>query len=405
MKKEMIFKFDNSLINKKYILQQGRKLVPLISEINNSLKYEYNTNYAFLHSLLDKTLLQKIEKLTKKHKKIKNILIIGIGGSNLGTIALSEAIKGKLNNQINNKKIYFADTTDPDYLNSIIKILKNKSILVNIITKSGTTIETIANFEAIIKYLKINKKYIIVTTDYNSTLYHLAKKKKFTVLEIPKNIGGRYSVFSVVSLFPLSLLDIKIKELINGALDIQRKCLNGNIIKNQAAISAIILFLKRKPIYDNFFFSNDLESLGKWYKQLLAESIGKNGKGITPIVSIGSTDLHSMYQLNLDGPRDKFTTFIIINRFNSEITMNSKNFKTKKFSLILNKIAKAVKLTYKKKNLPFTEIILQDKSEYSLGQFLQFKMFETIYLAKLMNVNPFDQPAVELYKEEVKKLI
>ena len=98
-------------------------------------------------------------------------------------------------------------------------------------------------------------------------------------------------------------------------------------------------------------------------------------------------------------------TFITVNKFNSEIRINSKEFKTKKFSLILNKIAKAVKLTYKKKNIPFTEIILQDKSEYYLGQFLQFKMFETIYLAKLLELNPFDQPAVELYKEEVKKLI
>ncbi len=405
MKKEMIFKFDNSLINKKGILKFKNELTPLINAINLSLKYEYNTNYAFLHSLLDKKLLQKIEKLNKRYKKINNILVIGIGGSNLGTIALSEAIKGKLNNQINNKKIYFADTTDSDYINSIIKILKNKKTLVNIITKSGTTLETIANFEAVIKYLKINKKYIVVTTDYDSKLYHLAKKKKYAVLEIPKNIGGRYSVFSPVSLFPLALLDIKIKELIKGALDMQRKCLDKNILKNPAMISASTLYLKRKPIYNNFFFSNDLESLGKWYRQLLAESIGKNNKGITPIISIGTTDLHSMAQLYLDGPRDKFTTFIIINKFNSEITINSKDFKTKKFSLILNKITKAVKLTYKKKNLPFTEIILQDKSEYSLGQFLQFKMLETIYLAKLLELNPFDQPAVELYKEEVKKLI
>ncbi len=401
----MIFKFDSSLINKKDIIKFQKELTPLINEIDLSLKYEYNTNYAFLYSLLDNKLLQRIEKLTKKFRKIKNILVIGIGGSNLGTIALFEALKGKLNNQINSKKIYFADTTDPDYLNSIIKILKNKKTLINIITKSGTTLETIANFEVISKQLKVNKKYIVVTTDYNSKLYNLAKNKKYNILEIPKNIIGRYSVFSSVSLFPLSLLDINIRELINGALDMQKKCLNKKILKNQAAISAVILFLKRKPIYDNFFFSNDLESLGKWYRQLLAESTGKNNKGITPIISIGTTDLHSMAQLYLDGPRDKFTTFTTINKFNSEITINSKDFRTKKFSLILNKIAKAVKLTYKKKNLPFTEIILQDKSEYSLGQFLQFKMFETLYLAKLMNINPFDQPAIELYKEEVKKLI
>ncbi len=252
----------------------------------------------------------------------------------------------------------------------------------------------------------------------------MAAEKGFDVLEIPKKVGGRFSVFSSVGLFPLGLIGINFDELLSGARLLRDKCLTSEVINNPAALSACLIYIHYKKgmnIHDMFLFSPDLESIGKWYRQLMGESIGKEFNreqkkvfcGITPTVSIGSTDLHSMAQLYLGGPYDKFTTFIRVLKNKESVKIPDfpdysklvDNIQNIQLSKIMNAILDGVQIAFKKGERPFAEIYLPDKSPSSIGQLLQMKMMEMMYLGFLMNVNPFDQPNVDDYKIETKKIL
>ena len=384
----------------------------------------------------DKDMLGKVRQVIddKLQLRPEYLVVVGTGGSNLGIIAVQQAVLGRLYNQLNPAtKILYADTTDSDYITNIIQLVdptlnRRGSILVDGISKSGTTTETIANFEILLNILRRRKKdyekYVVVTSDRESKLWNLALEKGFDVLEIPKMVGGRYSVLSPVGLFPLGLLGLDIEQLLEGARFIRDMCIQSDIEKNPAAICAAIQFLhyqQGKNVFDLFLFSNDLESVGKWHRQLMAESLGKEfskkGKrvniGFTPTVSIGSTDLHSMAQLYLGGPYDKFTSFVCVGENKSDIDVPRlegyselvSEIQGKSLKTIMDAILEGTKRAFRKDKRPFVEVTLPDKSEGSVGQFLQFKMIETIYLGSLLDVNPFDQPDVESYKRETRGIL
>jgi len=370
----------------------------------------------------------------KSHLKPEYLVVVGTGGSNLGTIAVQEAVLGKLYNQLDPAvKVLYADTTDSDYISNIIQLIepalkRDGSVLVNGISKSGTTTETIANFEIILnllrRYMKDYERYVVVTSDKGSKLWNLALEKGFDVLEVPEMVGGRYSVLSPVGLFPLGLLGLNIEQLLEGARYTRDLCIQSDIEKNPAAICAAVKYLhylEGKNIFDLFLFSNDLESVGKWHRQLMAESLGKefNKKGervnigFTPTVSIGSTDLHSMAQLYLGGPYDKFTSFVCVEKNNWDINVPRlegyselvSGIQGRSLKTIMDAILEGTKRAFRRDKRPFVEITLPDKSEGSVGQFLQFKMIVTVYLGCLLNVNPFDQPDVESYKRETREIL
>lgn len=435
--KQIVFSYEEiALISNKELVNTAKKLQKEIENMKRAASLNYEDDRASINLLHDKKIPEKVEVLIKEKLTLDpNYLIVaGIGGSNLGTIAVQEAVLGKLYNQLSPRiKILYADTVDSDLISNITKIIEpvlngGGNVIIDGVSKSGGTTETIANFEILVNllmdYQKNYEKYVVVTTDKDSKFWNLALEKGFDVLEIPKKVGGRYSVFSPVGLFPLGLMGINIDQLLKGAAAMRDRCLNDKLQENPAAISATLLYLnykKGKNISDLFLFSNDLESIGKWYRQLMGESIGKEfnkyGKkvfnGITPTVSIGSTDLHSMAQLYLGGPYDKFTTFVRVQKNNSNIrTPNLKEYSTlvdrivqKPLPEIMDAILEGVQIAFKKGKRPFTEIILPDKSEYSIGQFLQFKMMEMMYLGSLLNIDPFDQPNVEMYKNETKKIL
>lgn len=411
--------------------------------IKESLKTNYETNYASINAPFDSKICEEISSMINLKKKlnIESLVVIGIGGSNLGTLAIHQALFGSFNNEnSNNTKIYFPDTVDSDYLQEIIKIIENdvkngKKFLINVVTKSGTTIETISIFEIFLSILKKYspnnfKDYIVVTTDKNSKLWDYAIDNDLEKLEIPKNIGGRYSIFTAVGLFPLGFCGIDIRKLLCGAKDMVKKCINiinskeeQNILSNPAATSAIIIYnnyLNGYNIHDTFIFYKNLNFLGSWYRQLVGESLGKKidkfsniiETGITPTISIGTTDLHSVAQLYLGGPRDKFTTFVSVNPRSNIFIPNMKEFYSfnekiqgKEIIMVMDSIVKGVKAAYKNDNRPFISMHFPKISEYCLGQFMQWKMLETIYIGCLLNVNPFDQPEVELYKKETKRIL
>lgn len=433
---EIKFCFDRSLISKEQRHQLSSQIIEEIKNIQWATEMGYDDVRASVNLPMDEKAAEQVLDLVDEKNKLdpRYIVVVGIGGSNLGTLAVFEAILGKKHNlKTNQKKILFADTVDSDLIydikNIIEPVLQNdEHIILNVVSKSGSTTETIANFEILLnlleKYSDHPEDSVVVTTDYDSKLWHLAKEKKYAVLEIPKKVGGRYSVFSPVGLFPLAMIGVNISQLIDGAKKMRSRCLQQDIEKNPAAIAATCSFLhfkEGKNIHDLFLFSDDLESIGKWYRQLLAESTGKEHDlsdnqvftGLTPTYSIGSTDLHSVAQLYLGGPFDKFTTFVQIKNNKHNVILPKyeeyaglvNGIQKKPMQDIMNAIYQGVKKAFIKGNRPFMEVILPDKSETSIGQFLQFKMIETMMIGGLLKIDPFDQPNVEAYKKETRKIL
>lgn len=434
---ELKFDFKDSMVLPIDLNLVEKNMMDEIDVLNNVVKNKNYEDYrSFINLPYDEESLNNIKKIIYEKKKLnpKYLIVIGIGGSNLGTTAIQEAILGKLYNELNpDIKILYADTVDSDIMSSIIQVIepilqKGENIIVNVISKSGSTIETIANSEIILNLLKKYKKnyydYVVVTSDKDSKLWELALEEKFTLLEIPKKVVGRYSVFSAVGLFPLGLIGVNIDLLLYGAKDITRKSINKNLDLNPAAKSASLIYIHYKRgrnIHNLFLFSPGMESIGRWYKQLMAESLGKEYNlkrehvftGITPIVSIGSTDLHSMTQLYLAGPDDKFTTFVKVKHNRNILRVPKeriysklvKGIQEKKLQTLMTAVYKGVTKTFRNHKRPFMEVLINNKSEYAIGQFLQYKMIEMVYLGHLMDINPFNQPNVEEYKAETRKIL
>lgn len=397
----------------------------------------YEAAEASLNLSKDTALLQEVQALAeqKVSPHLKYSIVVGIGGSNLGTKAVYDAVCGYRDTMRPEGELYpkllFAETTDPEWLIGVEHLIENlhsvDEILITVISKSGGTAETIANFEVIAaalteKFGDVTERFVVIT-DEGSKLWDAAGAQNIARLSLPKQVGGRYSVLSAVGLFPLQTVNIQIDQLQQGAAQVLDACLTedgANLALQSAQVLAAHL-QKGYIINDNFFFHPELESVGKWYRQLMGESVGKEHSltgetvhtGITPTVSLGSTDLHSVGQLYLGGPKDKLTTFVSApnklvrvevpqNRIFPELVpmINGKTAED-----IMDAILEGVQIAYQKADLPYMQVTLDGIDEASLGAFLQFKMLEMMYLGQLLNVNSFDQPNVEAYKVETKRLL
>lgn len=405
-----------------------RVLKLLEPEIKRASTYGfYQTVYASLENVK-----QLIDQILSQDPAL--VILIGIGGSSLGALALIQAIFGVYYNTINKIQFYCLDTVDSDTNKQVLVLIEkylaeHKKVIVLIVTKSGTTTETIANAQAVLALVqKYNPTHwaqsVIAITDKDSALWSVAQQYKWRVLEIPTDVGGRFSVFTAVGLVPFGLLGGNITELVEGAAALFTHCAQKNS-DNYAAISAAFLYLyylQGKNIHDTFLFAPQLENLGKWYRQLMGESIGKKYNhagslvevGITPTVSIGTTDLHSVAQLYLGGPRDKVTSFVHIQCSQSTITVYLDAFKNTPVDLgltgmtlntLMNAIFKGTCAAYSADQRPFVTIELEEISAYTLGAFMGLKMLEIVFLGYLLNINPFDQPNVEDYKRKTRDFL
>jgi len=432
--KKITFSYKNSLVSEKEIARVGVKLKKEIENMNAATKKHYEDDRASINIPFDGDMLKQVKNIIQKKKQLKPeyLVVVGMGGSILGTTAIKDAVLGTLYNELNPKiKILFIDNIDADLTNSVMQIIepilrKGKNIIISCASKSGTTTEAIANFEVLVsllkKYKKDYNKYIVITSQQDTKLWNLAQKNNFDLLENPEKVGGRYSVLCPIGLFPLGMLGVNISELLQGAKTMRTLCLKKAIKSNPATLSAIIQYIhykRGKNISDIFLFNRDLASIGNWYRQLMGESIGKEhdihnkkiSTGITPTVSVGSTDLHSVAQLYLGGPYDKFTTFVTLAKTNSSLQVPKLGYdlvdhiENTPYEKIMDAVYGGVAIAYKKGKRPFVEVVFPDKSPNSIAQFLQFKMMEMMYLGYLLEVNPFDQPNVESYKIETKKLL
>ncbi len=367
-----------------------------------------------------------------KTPTLQYIVVIGIGGSNLGTQAVYDAIAGSMSLLYDRlPKLLFLDTVSDERMTAVVRILSRmpsrEDFAIISVSKSGGTTETISNTEVLWRSLEeqfgdVRDRFCFIT-DEGSNLWKASEQHKTHRIAIPKQVGGRYSVMSAVGLVPLLLGKIDIEAMRSGARDALQDNLSDDLTRNHALVSAACTYLHAelgRSIHNSFVYAAKLESLGKWYRQLMGESVGKeknlNGDvvnaGITPIVSIGSTDLHSMAQLYYGGPDDKFTN--IIYSFKGDINLVPREMKMpglvqdiggKSLEQITAAIVGGVKAAYKNKQRPFLEIDMEGITPRELGYYLQFRMIEMMYLAKLMNVNAFNQPAVESYKEATRELL
>ena len=350
----------------------------ILKSCSPSYKYKYSNKF-----------LKKIKK------KSLNLRVIGMGGSILGLKAISQFLSSKIK-----KKVNFIDNLNPDLKN--YKDLKKPLNLV--ISKSGNTLETIANVNILVKK---NHQNIFITQNSESYLKVLANKLKADVIDHNNFIGGRYSVLSEVGMLPSILLGLNEKKFKQLNNIVKNKNFLNSLITNTANI---IFFLKKKK-YNSVIlnYDKDSEDLFKWYQQLVGESLGKKQKGAFPIISTMPKDNHSLMQLYLDGPKNNFFTFFSVNEKKSEKIINSKLLKSysylknKSFGFILNSQKLASEKVFLKKNIPFRSFEILRRNEETLGELFTFFILETILVSKSLGLNPYNQPAVELIKIETKK--
>ena len=371
---------------KKNLLKVKKDLKLLLKENNTVLK-SLSTSYKNTYKV----------KMIQKFNNHDNIRIIGMGGSILG----AESIYDFLNNKIK-KKFTFINNLEPK-----IKKYNSKKKNINlIISKSGNTLETISNANV---YLKKKDKNIFITENKNSYLNNLAKDLKAEIIHHNNFIGGRYSVLSEVGMLPAELMGLnsrKFKQL-NSLIK------NKNFINHLTAnVANTLYFLKQKKL-NSIILNYDEKSnnLFKWYQQLVAESLGKKNNGILPIISTMPKDNHSLMQLYLDGPKNNFFTFFFVRENNSDKIVNKNILSTHNFlkNKNLNQIIFSQKLAtenvFLKKNIPFRSFEIIKRDEKSLGELFCFFILETILIGRALKINPYNQPAVELIKNETKKIL
>ena len=372
--------------NNKVRYSRKKKLIKILKKINRQEIPEfiksYKKNYVYNYK----------KNIINKYKAINNIKIIGMGGSSLGIKALYNFLISKVK-----KKVIFFE-------NLSLQSNKTKSLNI-IISKSGNTLETISNYSVI----KNQRNNLFMCENSNNYIRSLAKKLNCQIINHKNYIGGRYSVLSEVGMLPAIFMGLKPEKFKNF----------NNLIKNKNFINSLldsvvstIYFLSKKK-YNSIILNYDELShdLFAWYQQLVAESLGKNSKGILPMVSSMPKDNHSLMQLYLDGPKNCFFTFFDVNDHSSQKIKNSQLFNS--FNYLKNKNLYQIKSAQKKatenvfriKKIPFRSFKVLLRSEEALGELFTFFMLETILLGDAMKVNPFDQPSVELIKTETKKIL
>ena len=378
--------FKNFKNNKKTNNSQVKKKLLLLSKEKNYILDSIKKNY--------KDSFSKI--IINKYKKYSIFKVIGMGGSTLGT----QSIYGFLKDVVK-KDFIFIDNLRQKKLN-----IKNNKHVNLVVSKSGNTIETVVNSNI---YIRRKDANIFVTENKDNYLLKLANKLKAEIVHHNNYIGGRYSVLSEVGMLPAELMGLDANKFRQLNSLIKNKQFINSLV---SGVSSTLNYIKNKK-YNSIILNYDekSENLFKWYQQLVAESLGKKSKGLLPIVSNMPKDNHSVMQLYLDGFKNNFYTFFYTNELKSENLKSSQILSSQKFlrGKNLSNIMYAQKIAteniFNKKKIPFRSFEIKKRNEKTLGELFCFFILETILIGKLLNVNPYDQPAVELIKKETKKLL
>ena len=396
-------KFQKKILNKKLNNKFNKKIKKVFFEIDHKIYLEKN-----FFNMFSKNFKFNFDfKELRRFKKFKTIAIIGMGGSILGANAIFEYLSKKIQ-----KEIFFFDNLN-EYKNLLFKKnSKKKDILYLVISKSGNTIETLSNFFSL--NINANKKnnIIIISEGKKNILSSIANKLNIYHIEHKNYIGGRFSVLSEVGVVPAFLMGLNIQNFRKNIKNyLKDRSKEKNFLNESSTILANILC--QKKICDLIFLNYEpkLEKFIYWCQQLIAESLGKNGKGFLPVVSNAPKDHHSLLQLYLDGPKNKI--FTIFSKTKKEKIKIKTSAFTRQINFLNNKDLSSIKSAQKdsliqilkKQNMPYREIKVKNDNEETLGELFSYFILETIITAKLANINPFNQPAVEKVKVITKKLI
>lgn len=356
----------------------------------------------------------KIKEFGKKARDYEYFIILGIGGSALGPKVLVESLS-PFNNLIRKNKVFIYDNVDPVTFKHLIEIVDLRKTLINVISKSGSTVETLASFLLFWKIIKdkkldVRQHFIFTTDSEKGNLKIISQQYQIPSLEIPKNIVGRYSVLTPVGLLLAEAIGIKSEELLEGAKEISERAFKEDLNENPMAFLASSLYLmdrlRNKKVLVFLPYSDRLKTMSEWFCQLWAESLGKEGKGTTPYPSLGTTDQHSQLQLWMEGYEDKVILFVSVNNhgFQEEIPEEFHDIEGLRYlgghtlEELINteQLTTEMALTMNKK--PNMKIIIPKIDPFTVGQIFQFLQITTAMAGLLYGVNPFNQPGVELGK-------
>jgi glucose-6-phosphate isomerase len=379
-----------------------------IKELNHTLENPNYTKYeSFVKLPFDENQIVKLLEFKKSidTKNLKKIIVIGIGGSIQGAKAVYEVLK-KHKSLISTE---FIDQIDSEKIQNSTQELKNlnsNEYLIFVITKSGTTTETLYNFELLKNNSNLDLKRVVFITEENSHLISICESKKIPYLTFPKKISGRFSIFTFVGLAPLAISGVNIIKLLEGAME-QINYIN-DFDQNNALFVAGAKSLNKKIINENLYPSRHFGELGKWEKQLFNESLGKSENAIFTSFGNFYLELHSSLQHYLNS-KHIFLNTLYVKDSNplilKETEYLSKNFNQTDTEEIQRAILTSVMRELDQNKIPVVSIELEDYHEKEIGSYLQFKMLEVYFLAKIMDVNPFDQPEVNSYKANLTRYL
>ena len=405
-------------------------IYPQVEAAHNQLEAKSGPGNDFLGWMYlprdyDKEEFARIKEAAAKIREDSDVLVVaGIGGSYLGARAVIEAVKGQFHNELDSGlKIYFCgNSISPTYLNDIIALCKGKRFSINVISKSGTTTETSLAFRVLRELLEkemgveeANKRIYATTDRAKGTLKQLADAQGWPTFVVPDDVGGRYSVLSAVGLLPIAAAGISIDDLMKGAADSMERfsvLSKDNDAYKYAAIRNI-LYRKGKSVEILECYEPDFALMNEWYKQLFGESEGKDNKGLFPASCIFSTDLHSMGQFIQEGSRTMFETIVDVKKPAQDLFIDKLegNFDGLNFladqnmSVVNRKAMEGTILAHTDGGVPNILIRMPQISESSVGYLIYFFEYVCGLSGYLLGVNPFDQPGVEAYKNNMYALL
>lgn len=414
---------------RRFEAKDSKKSKELIEDCLKKLKKEKESDEVGYYNLPETTkpLRKKIFDYIDNSKdlkdgKIKNLVVMGIGGSSLGTKAIDAVLRDKKKPSI---KIHFLENGDPINISTTLKKIKKEDTIFAIISKSGTTIETTSIFKYILDKYNIDldskdTKRLIAITDENSPLSQFAQKYKIAEFNIPKNVGGRFSVLSAVGLVPLAILGYDIDALIKGAKEFEDEFFDK---KHMHLLEKAYFYFKQadeKSINVLFTYSSLFDYFNQWYVQLWGESLGKFNEeqkkvGLTPVGLVGSVDQHSFLQLIMQGPEDKTVTFIKVEDFENDMKvpdikldfLTGVNFiNNHSFNELINAQCMATLESLDDEKIPVDMITIDKLNEKNLGALIYYYEFLTSSIGIMLHINTYNQPGVEFGKKKlVKKFV
>lgn len=407
-------------------------------EIHKALQIRRkNGDLGFFDLPYDEVLAASIEEYAATLRGYENFIVFGIGGSALGPICVHNALAHNYHNLLSSKvrkypRVFVLDNSDPEILTRLLDVIDIQKSIFNVITKSGTTPETMAQLMVVVELLRKRvgsknlSKHLVATTDKSSGLLRpFADKHCLPSFVIPDNVGGRFSELTAVGLLPAAVAGIPIKRLLSGAAMMDKACQNGDLMRNPAYLNAAIHYLadirKGKVMSVMMPYSNALKDVADWYRQLWAESLGKamdiSGKtvhvGQTPIKALGATDQHSQVQLYTEGPNNKIFSFIKVEKFRAKCAIPQSFrgipeldfLKGADMGKLLNVELDATEFALAKVQRPSIRFVLDEITPENIGGLLYLLEVQTAFAGGLYNIDAFDQPGVEEGKKATAALM